>query len=143
MILRLGLLIVLFSFTGCICGGDDDDFGLDPIDLDCFDNEIVTTSSFDNLSTQSVSITDANVSGNFVTLGLAFSGCDVNRNFKLVIDEAQIKTEPPIQRAKIDLDEQLCQAFFQVPVCFDISKLERPVILRFETQQGERDVRIN
>ena len=143
--IRIKLVLLafgLFSLSGCLCGGDDD-FGLDPIELDCFETVITPTNQFDTTRIPFYSAPGFSVEGNYLKATLAFSGCDPNRDFKLLVDEARIKTNPPQQNAKIVFEEQFCQAFFQVPVCFDISNLERPVNLRLETSQGTQIIRIN
>lgn len=139
MKLVIPLLILLVGFQSCKQSTDDDV----SIEIDCPKAQISSTSAFDNLPSQAFEITNYKVVGNSLRLSLALSGCSFQRNFRFVVDEAKSKSLPPQQNAKLVFDQQSCQAYFEFEICFDVSNIERPTVLKVPTSGGIKRIELN
>jgi len=133
------LLILLLGFQSCKQSTDDDV----SIEIECPKAQITSTAAFDNLAAQSFELTGHKLVGNSLRLSLALSNCSFQRNFRLVVDEAKAKSLPPQQQAKLVFDAQSCQAYFEFEICFDVSDIERPTILKLPTSGGIKRIELN
>lgn len=135
----LFIIIVLLGFQSCKQATDDDV----SIEIDCPKAQVNTSTTFNNLPALSFEMTDYKLVGNSLRLSLALSGCSFQRNFRLVVNEAKSKSLPPQQDAKLIFDEQSCQAYFEFEICFDVSEIERPTILKIPTSGGIKSIELN
>lgn len=135
----LPIVLLLLMAQSCKQASDDDV----SIEIDCPSAEVLKSDKFDNFPTQAYQIQGHRLVGNSLRLSLALSGCNFQRNFRLVVDEAKAKSLPPQQQARLVFDEQSCQAYFEFEICFDVSKIERPTILIFDTAAGTKRIELN
>jgi hypothetical protein len=136
----LYIFICLSMLASCNQGTDDDV----SIELDCPSLEVLKSDKFKDLDIQTCEIKDYKLTGNSLKLSLSYTGCSVPRVFRLVVDEAKSKSYPPQQNAKLAYEQQSCQATFSFEVCFDVSELERPTVLKFpQTASGIQSIAIN
>lgn len=141
-------LIILFTsitlfFSSCVlCGGVDDDFDNVSIPVTCFETLIPAQTDFQNEPGAAFTLNSFVIDGDFLKMNVGISGCDLDRNFKLLVSPFKSKTNPPQQEAKLSFEEQPCSAFLLTELCFDISILERPTVLKIETNNGTQSLLI-
>jgi len=133
------IIMVFSSLQSCRVKTDDDV----SIEFDCPSAEILKSTRYSDLPNSVCTVSDYKLVGNALTVSLGLSGCNFQRRFSLVIDEAKSKSMPPQQNAKLVFDEQACQAFFEFDICFDVSKLDRPTVLNLPYKSGVRSIEIN
>ncbi|MFT5723458.1 MAG: hypothetical protein ACI9JN_000571 [Bacteroidia bacterium] len=137
------LLIILICFVGvqsCKQSTDDDV----SIELDCQKAEIYVHQRFEDLSNDFFELKDYTIIGNTLRLDIKMSGCNFQRNYRLIIDEAISKSLPPQQNAKLTFNQQSCSAIFEFQICFDISNIPRPTDLKLPpATAGIKTIHIN
>lgn len=128
------MLALAFSVAATSCykdpifGNDPDDGcgGRDPKPTTCEALQVDTSSGSNIIDCINNSmIKRAWIEGNNLKIEVAYSGCN-QRDFDLSWSGAFMKSNPP--QATVELidntGEQMCQAYFQHTLCFDISKLK-------------------
>ena len=133
------VFLCLVLLQSCKPNSDDDV----SIEIECPKAQIVSTDRFDDFEYQECAITYYKITGNSMRLSLAISGCNFQRNYRFIVDEAKAKSLPPQQRAQLVFEPQACQAFFEYDICFDISAIERPTILKLPNSSGVTSIEIN
>lgn len=111
------VLIIFFTINACNDSSN--------ININENDDVIVNKSLFDTSNTENYTIINATISGNFLTIKIAASGCD-SKNWKAtLVDRGEILESFPIQRSiKLHLkNEELCLAYFEKEYTFDITEL--------------------
>ena len=133
------IILLVSSLQSCKVNSDDDV----SIEASCPKAEILRTTRYSDVPNSGCLVNDYKIVGNALTLSIGVSGCNFQRNFRFVIDEAKSKSMPPQQNAKMFIEEQSCQAYFEFDICYDISNVERPTVLKLPYKSGVQSIEIN
>lgn len=84
---------------------------------------------FDQLNIAGVNIMNAKIENNKLVLNIGFSGCDnATKRFQLIAKELPNAGPIPAFEVKMtDDNTQMCQAYFTMEICYDLTPLKNPV----------------
>ncbi|MBO6517270.1 MAG: hypothetical protein JJ975_12035 [Bacteroidia bacterium] len=137
--------LIIFALASCsVCGGDDDDPIVTNIKETCPTATFMNHDQLDTLQNGDfhlIGFRYDNVDQN-LKLDIGINGCSFERDFNLLISNAESKSMPPQRVAKLVFEEQFCDAAFSGTICFDVSQLNKPTVLKLETRSGTQSVRI-
>ena len=81
--------------------------------------------------------------GTQLHIKVGVSGCDADRDFKLLMSQAQMKSLPPQSPCVLSFSEQACEAYFMVDLCFDLKELGEKTLLLLRNGDSTERVMYN
>jgi hypothetical protein len=67
--------------------------------------------------------------GTNLFLDISYSGCSIDRDFELIVSNAQMRSMPPQNTAVLSFEAQACEAYFTNTICFDMKELGMETVL--------------
>lgn len=134
-------LIVLLSLIGVTCNNVDDEVPV--AEGSCPEVEVQTHQQFLNSNDGDFFLRDYRIVGNTVELDLKIPSCNFQRDFRFLIDEEIITDTKYEHNARLAFNIQSCNNPLEYTICFDISTIKRPRILRLFTNEGYKKIEIN
>ncbi len=131
--------IIILFFISCNSANDDD------VEVDissCPPVEIVKRTVFDSNDLQEFELVSHTLTRNTLKITMKVRGCNFQRNFRLLISEEKSKSNPPQQDVKLIFTEQNCNSLFDLTICFDVSSIDRPAVLKFPHDNGVTEIEL-
>ncbi len=79
--------------------------------------------------------------GTNLFLDISYSGCSIDRDFNLIVSNAQMRSMPPQNTAILSFEAQACEAYFTNTICFDMKELGMETVLLL--QVGDSTERVH